>query len=144
MKFCQLLVLKLVLLVNATACAESDEVPIQKNIQEKVDGYTVSLHEKVKKCQLKVGDRQLELRIPWPCDFHRNLKNELRIKTLDNVAIVLIEASLRHPTMIDSCDTRVQAVKFFKQEVIVSEYVNEVAACPPFQWDDKVFTGLFK
>lgn len=146
MKFCQLLALKLALLLNVSACAESYVIPMQEPviIQEKVAGYVVRLQEKAKKCQLSVGERQLELQIPWPCDFHRDLKNELRIKSLNGTKIVLIEASSQHPILADSCDTRIQAIKLSKQKVIVSEYVSEVAACPPFQWDEKMFFGLFK
>lgn len=146
MRFCQILALKLALLLNVSACAESYVIPMQVQaiVQERLGSYVVSLQEKAKKCQLNVGGRQLELQIPWPCDFHRNQKNEVRIKSLKNTKIVLIEAASRHSTLTGSCDTRIQAVKFSKQKVIVSEYVNEVATCPPFQWDDKIFTGLFK
>lgn len=146
MRFYQILVLILFLLLNVFACARSLKMPAQTKviIQEKVADHIVSLQEQAKKCLLYVGEHQLQLQIPWPCDFHRNLKNEVRIKSLDNSKIFLIEASAPHPILTDSCDTRVQAVKISKQTVVVSEYVNEVAICLPFQWDAKIFTALFK
>lgn len=133
----------LVCILNTTACADTDAVSTNaRNVN--IGGISFSLADNAKQCQLRFGDRTVNLEIPWPCDFHRGPDNEIRIKAFNNESVFLIEYSRPHPELPNDCETRLQAVKVANNVLRASEHTELVAACPPFQWDEKMFMGLFE
>ncbi len=105
-------------------------------------GY--DLHKQDGHCSLSRHGRFItKLKLKWPCQFHLDPQNELRIKKLDKYDVFLIEHSEKLATTTKDCRTQVQAVRIFDGKTEASQYVNNVAICLPFQWDEKVFIGLF-
>jgi hypothetical protein len=85
----------------------------------------------------------IDLQLPPPCDFHRSLDGKVRLISLRETDILLVESSRPNPKHPSDCETRIQGIKLTAQRVVVSRGVSRVAACPPFQWDEKMFTGFF-
>ncbi|NOX44036.1 MAG: hypothetical protein GXP19_09935 [Gammaproteobacteria bacterium] len=54
-----------------------------------------------------------------------------------------MENSVPHPELPNDCITQIQAVMLFEGGAKQSDVKDTVASCPPFQWDTKMFTGLF-
>jgi hypothetical protein len=84
-----------------------------------------------------------ELQLSPPCDFHRHLDGKPRVISLSSGAVILVESSgpnFQHP---GDCKTQIQGIRITKQQVFVSQRIAKVASCPPFQWDEKMFIGLF-
>lgn len=115
--------------------------------QEQLYGVTLELRDNGGRCQLtSMSQHQrsvFALSIPWPCDFHRGTDSKVRIYMHRGAAIALIESSRPHPSLPKDCETELQAMKVRKGVVSVSKHTDKVASCPPFQWDQKMFTGLF-
>lgn len=111
--------------------------------QAEIAGTSVMLRNASGRCRLETSASSSSLEIPWPCDFHRGPDNTVRTITAGNTVIFLLENSQPHPDLPDDCVTQLQAVKVNDSDMHVSEYTDKVAACPPFQWDKKMFTGLF-
>jgi len=57
--------------------------------------------------------------------------------------VFLIEHSVPNPKSPGDCDTHIQAVLLSAEGARSSRAVERVAMCPPFQWDDVMFVGLF-
>ena len=81
--------------------------------------------------------------IPAPCALHKDLEGSIRFFDKGGRRIALIESSAPDPARGDSCITHVRGVIFDENGAELSEGISKLAACPPFQWDQKMFTGLF-
>ncbi len=91
-------------------------------------------------------DRQQEIAagISGPCALHKTLKGEIRYYKDAGRNIVLIESSQPDPSRgIKSCITNIRAFAYDEQSFVLSAHTSRVASCPPFQWDQKMFTALF-
>lgn len=89
------------------------------------------------------SSRELAVGIPAPCRIHKDLSGKVRYRMQDGRSIALIESSSPDPSRGNSCLTQIRGVRFDHASVTLSGGVSKVASCPPFQWDDKMFTGLF-
>lgn len=110
-----------------------------------VAGHSLVLTEDDGQCRLiraGAGQDQALLLSP-PCAFHRDPDGGLRVLQQGAVRYLLIESSRSLNTSGPDCDTQLQSVRIIGARVDVSPVRSRVAACPPFQWDAKVFTGLF-
>lgn len=110
------------------------------------------------KCDLLFGKQTIELNIPSKCDFHRlpggnvrvfprdfyEAKNKQTPKEYQDVQIVLIEHSKPLAENPKECRTELQAIKITNGKIIKSIKMDNLAACPPFQWDEINFIGLFE
>jgi hypothetical protein len=123
--------------------AEAVKAPL--NQPERVGDITLTLAAETCVLQWQRQDRpdSLTLAMPPPCQLHRN-KDRLRIKTVGRVHYVLIESSRPHPELPRDCITFVRSLRIEGTDVKVSPHMTKAAACPPFQWDDMMFTALFE
>lgn len=110
------------------------------------------------KCRLSSDEQTIDLDLTWRCDFHRlpggavrifprdfyQAKNKRAPKKYRNTQIVLIEYSKPDPNNAKDCRTELQAIKIVKGKLVKSVKMDNLAACPPFQWDAKNFTALFE
>jgi len=127
----------LFLFIPMAACANSTT--------SSIDGNTMHLYNNAGMCQLVVPSKkiQLNLLIPWPCQFHKNDNGKLRIHEELKKKYFLVESSVPHPDLLGDCITQLQSIVVEGSVFRQSEFKDTVALCPPFVWDTKVFTGLF-
>jgi hypothetical protein len=114
---------------------------------ERIKAFELLLSLSSKGCKLTYTaastEGSIELQLPPPCDFHRSRDGKVRVISLRETDIILVESSRPNSKYPGDCETRIQGIKLTAQQVFVSRGVSRVAACPPFQWDEKMFTGFF-
>ncbi|HLM61959.1 MAG TPA: hypothetical protein VK308_14230 [Pyrinomonadaceae bacterium] len=126
-------------------------------VTETVGGKEFSLKNNAGKCQLVFGNKIIDLGIPWQCDFHRSPDKAVRVfprdfykekkklpKNYKNTQIILIEYSTSNPNNPNDCRTQLQAMKIANGKVTASKLTSNLTSCPPFQWEEKNFVGLFE
>lgn len=148
---------------DTTATPNSDKNP-QVSLQvetliitEMVEGKEFALKNEAGKCQLIHDGKTFDLLISGQCDFHRSPEKSVRVfprdfysgkkkqpKNYKNTQIILIEHSTASPDNPRDCRTQLQAVKIAGGKVYLSKVISKLASCPPFQWDEKNFTGMFE
>lgn len=123
------------------ACASS-----QSHANATVAGVEFRLTDNSGKCRFvyEPGGKTVDLQISWPCHVHRAPDGEIRVLKIRGRDYILIENSRPHPELLGDCITELQAIRFSNIGIHPSEYMDKVGSCPPFQWDGKVFTGLFE
>jgi hypothetical protein len=85
--------------------------------------------------------RKMALDIPAPCAFHRDTAGAVRTFSRNGVTIALLEHSMKRTDGLSGCRTRLQPIELGAAGEISKKPVRRVAACPPFQWDQKVFVA---
>ena len=130
--------MSIVAIVMVSACASKSYF--------KVDEKAFYLADNSNTCQVvsSLHDIKLDLLIPWPCQVHKDTSDKIRVYRESGKKYFLVESSIPHPELPNDCITQLQAVMIFEGGVKQSEFKDTVASCPPFQWDIKIFTGLFK
>ncbi len=112
--------------------------------------FSLSLHEgQDGQCALRQhsantadAPRTLPTQLPWPCAFHVDQRDAVRVLRRGRADFLLIESS--HATSGRDCDTRLQALRISaRADVALSAHRSRLAACPPFQWEEPLFTALF-
>lgn len=115
--------------------------------REKVGQFLVNLRNDHGKCILVYSGPDFSKEIPtlvgWPANFHKNLEQKVREVIFKDTLYFIVEKSTKDSIRANSCITHVQSFKISNQEVIASEKMSTLAACPPFQWDDYLFYSLF-
>ncbi|MCF6236906.1 MAG: hypothetical protein L3J70_11145 [Gammaproteobacteria bacterium] len=131
------LFIPLFMLITTNGCAASNTF----NIDDK--SFYLANNSSI--CQLvnRSNKKKFDSLIPWPCQVHKNLDGVVRIYEDAGKKYILIESSAPHPELPNDCKTQLQSVMINGDAVILSGSFDLVASCPPFQWDTKVFTGLF-
>lgn len=129
------------LCIALPACAQSGtDTATRARIGER----QLALKEHDGRCALvEPGQAGLDLQLKWPCQFHLDREGGLRTRQVGENSVLLVESSEKVPDSQD-CRTEIQAVRTHGNGLEASKAVSRVAACPPFQWDDKVFIGLFE
>ncbi|PAU61568.1 hypothetical protein BZL41_14045 [Pseudomonas sp. PIC25] len=129
------------LCIALPACAQtSADTATEARLGER----QLTLEEHDGRCALvEPGQADLDLQLKWPCQFHRDREGGLRTLQVGENRVLLVESSEKVPDSQD-CRTEIQAVRTLGTGLEPSEAVSRVAACPPIQWDDKVFIGLFE
>ena len=126
-------------------------------IKANINGREALLSDHKGKCRLTIGEKVVDLDLPGGCDFHRLPNKEVRIfpkdvyknpgkipKSFRNITIVLIEHSVPNDQNSKECQTQLQAVKIEGGQIAKSVLMQNLASCPPIQWDAKNFTALFE
>ncbi len=141
-----------VFIVGAAAAQQESPGP-----SETLGTTTLTLRSRSGMCELQSSPadgraeaQSITLRIPWPCDFHRNPAGRLRVHRSGQSAYVLVQSSKpretpgleRERVATLGCETQLQSLRI-DGGVSASPHIERVAACPPFQWDAFVFTALF-
>ncbi len=90
--------------------------------------------------------RSFDLPAQSACDFHRNRDQSLRVVTFRGQEVFLVESARRGSAAQPSagpggCETRLFPVVVSSSDVVVLTKPVAVAACPPFRWDEKVFSA---
>ena len=129
----------------------------EDGVRAKINGREASLSENEGKCRFTSGNMIVDLDIPAGCDFHRLPNKEVRIfpkdfysnpkripKSYRNASIILIEHSVRDKKNPKDCKTQLQAIKIEGDTFVKSVLMDNLATCPPFQWDQMNFTALFE
>jgi hypothetical protein len=115
---------------------------------EAVSGIKLAIVEGSPECLLRwenAGEsEEIGLQVPSPCQLHRGPGGEVRVKTSGGKQYVLIESASRQAGAAQDCITFVRALVIEASAVRASPHTARVAACPPFQWDEKMFTALFE
>lgn len=129
------------LCIALPACAQSGaDTATQASLGER----QLALKEHDGRCALvEPGQAGLDLQLKWPCRFHLDREGGLRTRQVGENRVLLVESSEKLPDSQD-CRTEIQAVRTHGNSLEASKAVSRVAACPPFQWDEKVFIGLFE
>jgi hypothetical protein len=131
-------------------CAKTNDTRMGEDQVRKIliEGVEFELYDEMKQCGIRYSRngevKTIAMNIPWPCDFHRALDGEVRKKKTTGSLYLLLESSNKYPGSDGSCETHIQGIKLGGDLIVSSEYHDKVASCPPFQWDDKMFTGLYK
>lgn len=115
-------------------------------VTTKIAKVTLSLEQQGNSCHIKNTSSSTpaqNLNLPWPCQFHTDKSGQPRIVRSGKFDYLLVEASNQAANSQD-CDTQLRAVRAHGGKWQVSQYQDKVASCPPFQWDNMVFTALFK
>jgi hypothetical protein len=129
------------LCLSLPACAQN---PVDNATQARFLDQNLQLQERDGNCRLLVPQQpDIDLRLKWPCQFHRDAGGELRTKQVGARQVMLVESSERLPPPSKDCRTEIQAIRGTELGLEASPAVSRVAACPPFQWDEKIFIGLF-
>lgn len=124
------------------ACAQN---PADNATQARFLAQDLQLEERNGNCRLLVPEQPgIDLRLKWPCQFHRDSSGKLRTKQVGERQVILVENSEQQPSPSKDCRTEIQAIRSAEQGLEASSAVSRVTACPPFQWDEKVFIGLFE
>ncbi|CAA9263064.1 MAG: hypothetical protein AVDCRST_MAG04-2716 [uncultured Acetobacteraceae bacterium] len=109
-----------------------------------------SVNLKLDGCTLVVSRpdfrRSFDLLAPSACDFHRNRDQSLRVVTFRGREVLIVESARRGSAAQPNagpggCETRLFPVVLNSSDVVVLTEPIAVAACPPFRWDEKVFTA---
>lgn len=114
--------------------------------EAKIGDLLLQLSESQGACRLQVvgpAPSSVALDLPAPCAFHRDPSAEIRTVQHADSIVLLIESSIPLPESPGDCDTRLKAVAIEAGKVVVSPHTDQVASCPPFQWDEMMFLGLF-
>ncbi|MCY1287968.1 hypothetical protein D9M70_369850 [compost metagenome] len=129
------------LCIALPACAQSGaDTATRARLGER----QLALKDQDGRCVLEEpGQASLALQLKWPCRFHLDAEGGLRTRQVGETRVLLVESSERMPDSQD-CRTEIQAVRTLGNGLQPSTAVSRVAACPPFQWDEKVFIGLFE
>lgn len=130
------------LCLSLPACAQN---PVDNATQARFLAQDLQLEERDGNCRLLVPEQPgIDLRLKWPCQFHRDASGKLRTQQVGARQVMLVESSEQMPPPSQDCRTEIQAIRSTEQGLEASPAVSRVAACPPFQWDEKVFIGLFE
>ncbi len=123
------------------ACAASgDDTATQARLGDQL----LVLEERSGQCLLRSADQQLPLKLNWPCRFNLRADGSLRTEMLAETPVLLVENSQPPTAPSRDCRTEVQAVRQLPGGLLeASPATNLAAACPPFDWDQKLFFGLF-
>jgi hypothetical protein len=81
--------------------------------------------------------------IPWPCHFHKKKSGKVRIIRSGQFEYMLLESSKPATENLRDCETHLRSIRALGEQLQISQHQEKVAACPPFQWDDVLFTELF-
>lgn len=135
------------LLATLAWCGGVQPAPVDPVRQATLGHWQLSLHDHAGRCQLhsqapRSPRREVLTAIPWPCSFHIDRRGAVRVLQHKGQSFALVESAL----VVDpsNCVTHLQAVRATRASVKLSESHDRVASCPPFQWDDMLFTALFK
>lgn len=92
------------------------------------------------------GRFHIILDLPLPCEIHRKPNGSIVTFLNQGEHIILVENSRPHPDLPNDCLTKIQAITLGNglTPPRASEAVATVAACRPYQWDAKMYIGLFK
>ncbi len=131
-------------ILNSVINISAVEVGINDQKIGEVGGINMSLHDNSGKCQLSSSAGKIGLKIPWPCNFHRTKNGDIRVVMINDISIVLLESAILPHGLLRDCITHLQAIKVINEQIYASEYQDKVATCPSFQWDEKIFSGLFE
>ncbi|QLL16158.1 hypothetical protein [Pseudomonas chlororaphis] len=124
------------------ACAQN---PADSATQARFLARDLLLEERNGNCRVLVPQQPgIDLSLKWPCQFHRDPSGMLRTKQVGTRQVILVESSEQLPSPSRDCRTEIQAIRSTGQGLEASSAVSRVTACPPFQWDEKVFIGLFE
>lgn len=129
-------------LLTLSACAAAGD----EATQARFAGQPLILEERNGQCLLRSEDdkQQLPLQLKWPCQFNLDTDGTLRTEMLGETPVLLVENSLVLASPSRDCRTEVQAVRKLPDGLLeASPVTNLAAACPPFDWDQKLFFGLF-
>jgi hypothetical protein len=89
------------------------------------------------------GDSRLALEEQAPCRLHRDGTGQVRSMQVGDATVFLIECSVEKGSSGDGakrlCDTTLRGIVVKRAEVVLSDKRQSVGACPPFQWDQKMF-----
>ncbi|UZZ13293.1 hypothetical protein NDO41_12745 [Ectopseudomonas mendocina] len=127
--------------LSLAACAQS---AADSATQALFSEQRLQLQDHAGQCRLIGEDGGLDLLLKWPCQFHRDPQGKLRTQQVGSTQVLLVESSEPDEPPSRDCDTTLQAIRTTEQGLEASTVVSRVAACPPFQWDEKVFIGLFE
>lgn len=105
---------------------------------------SLQLLEHEGRCRLVSDNDDLDLQLEWPCRFHLDRHGVLRTRQVGSSHVLLVESSEAMPPPDRDCRTTLQAVRSGSHGLEASPVVSRVAACPPFEWDTKMFIGLFE
>lgn len=125
-----------------SACAAADDSVTQARFADQL----LKLEERNGGCLLRTADdtQRLPLKLRWPCQFNLKHDGRLRTEMLGDTPVLLVENSLVLTSPSRDCRTEVQAVRTLPGGLLeASPVTNLAAACPPFDWDQKLFFGLF-
>ena len=133
-------------LCACVACAETPRPTVTSPSPEgiRVSGADLGLLNDGGGCALVTKAGTEALGIPWPCNFHRQEDGTIRSVSSDGSSIVLVESSRPDPDYSGDCITRIRAVRIENGAVEISTGTSSVATCPPFDWEQKMFLGLFE
>ena len=111
-----------------------------------IDSINYKLSNNSGLCQLEIprSNTTIALKIPYPCDVHVDKNKSIRIFDNKGQKYIIIEHSIPHPVLPGDCQTSLQSIVITEEHTKASEYIDVVASCPPYQWDTKVFKGLFR
>lgn len=123
--------------------AHADPGPV---LSAKLGKVQLQLEAQGQTCHIKssLSDSPAQnLNLPWPCQFHLDKSGQPRIIRSGKFEYLMVESSKPLANSRD-CETHLRAVRAMGQRWKISDAQDRVAACPPFQWDNMVFSGLFK
>ncbi|MDP1858134.1 MAG: hypothetical protein Q8K82_05670 [Gemmatimonadaceae bacterium] len=99
-------------------------------------------------CTLRYGldslTSELRLGITPPCALHRDQNGAVRTRKVGDALVFLVESSSPDPQHPGTCNTEIRGVIVAGDRVSISNVLEHVAMCAPFQWDDVMFIGLSK
>lgn len=142
---------------NTANKPDESKTNVDEKVSEKIGENSLTLKNEGGKCQLLFDELRIELDLPWNCDFHRSAEGKIRVfpqdfyqaknkptpKAYRQTQIILIENSRPVEATPKECRTSIQGIKIINGKVTKSVVMDNLSACPPFQWDAKNFTGLF-
>lgn len=109
----------------------------------RVAGYEFTLRGKELSYSGALGDDVLKLEEQAPCHLHRDDDGNVRSMKVNGATVFLIECFLEKKASVDGsrrlCDTTLRGVVIRERGVTLPDKGQTVGACPPFQWDQKMF-----
>lgn len=137
----------LVALALLAAACTPQAVPAKADMAA-VNGVALQLTESDAACFVTwslsgTTGKRLQLALPPPCQFHRSPSGQINFRGDARRSVILVESleALGDKTL--GCRIRIARIAITQIGVTTSPNIAKVGSCPPFQWEDKMYSGQF-
>jgi hypothetical protein len=132
-----------------TGARQGSAAPTSTAEKALVDGHQIELTEnRITVTTSRRDLRVFDLKSTAPCRLHRDPRGNVRTLTAARPKVVLIECTTETMRSADGkrrlCDTKIHGLVFGADGPSLAGRTQSVGMCPPFQWDDHMFTFFAK
>lgn len=132
--------------VVVSACSHETKSAVQQIVV--LDETVLKIAETENQCRViwsrkRSAGGRVDLALRPPCNFHRQSDGRLNSRGDSKRKVILIESMIGKKDQQGHCKVQVARVAISPSGVSASPNVANVSSCPPFQWDDVMYSGTF-